>query len=332
MLLLVLLSTLAAITFATSQRAQAHEITPSIIDLTINESHIDIRIITEVEPMILGYDLSVIAQIGEGPEDGPYRSLRAESQEVLLEQLKKAWPRMTADMTLLADGERLELELGEVSFFDPGDVTLPREAAVNVRAEFDGRNPIVQFGWDMRLGYMVLRQTGVDEENAFAGIIPLGDLSPELRGSGNASDTALETFINYIIVGFDHIVPKGLDHILFVLGLFFFSLNWRPLLWQVTTFTVAHTITLALASLQIVNLPAAIVEPLIAASIVYIAIENIFGKGETNTQRLVIIFFFGLLHGLGFASVLSDFGLNPAQFVAGLIGFNIGVRGAQLLL
>ena len=325
-----ILSTLTILSFGISNSAFAHTISPAIVDIEIGEDQIDVRIIGSLEPMILGYDLSERIEIGDEPEDQPYRELRAQSEEVLKQALADAWEDMTADMTLTADGERLNLELGEIIVVDPGDLELPREAAVNASAKFTANNPRVQFGWDQRLGYMVLRQQGVDEESAFAGFIPLGDLSPELTGAGNADETAVQTFVNYIFVGFDHIVPKGLDHILFVLGLFFFSLNFRPLLWQVTTFTVAHTITLALASLQIVNLPGSIVEPLIAASIVYVAIENIFGNGETNGRRLVIIFVFGLLHGLGFASVLSDFGLNPAQFLAGLIGFNIGVEFGQL--
>ena len=323
-----ILSTLLVVFCVFGIAAKAHDLSPAIVDLEIKEDTIELRIIGSIEPMILGYDLSERIEIGDGPEDGPYRDLRAQPEEVFLEELKKAWPDMTADMTLLVNGEELELELGEVITIDPGDLELPREAAINATAKFDSPNPMVRFGWDMRMGYMVLRQLGAGEEG-FGGILPLGDMSPQLlRGSNNAS--ALETFVNYILVGFDHIVPKGLDHILFVLGLFFFSLKFRPLLWQVTTFTVAHTITLALASLQIVNLPASIVEPLIALSIVYVAIENIFGDGETRTRRLVIIFFFGLLHGLGFASVLSDFGLNPAQFISGLIGFNIGVEFGQL--
>ncbi|MFN3144234.1 MAG: HupE/UreJ family protein [Paracoccaceae bacterium] len=132
-----------------------------------------------------------------------------------------------------------------------------------------------------------------------------------------------------MLIGFDHIVPKGLDHILFVLGLFFFSLKLRPLLYQVSAFTVAHTVTLALAILGLVRVPAAIVEPLIAASIAWIAVENILFR-EMKPWRTAVVFGFGLLHGLGFASVLSDIGLNPARFVTGLIGFNVGVELGQI--
>ena len=135
--------------------------------------------------------------------------------------------------------------------------------------------------------------------------------------------------MSYIPVGFDHILPKGLDHILFVLGLFFLSTRWGPLLWQVSAFTLAHTVTLALGALGLVNIPGSIVEPLIAASIVYVAVENLFMRGLSK-WRPAIIFGFGLLHGLGFASVLGEFGLPEDQFIPALIGFNVGVELGQL--
>ena len=127
-------------------------------------------------------------------------------------------------------------------------------------------------------------------------------------------------------------MPQGLDHILFVLGLFFYALRWRPLLWQVTAFTAAHTCTLALATLGIVRIAPATVEPLIAASIVYVAVENVVagGRAQITPLRIAVVFGFGLLHGLGFASVLSEFGLGGAHFVASLISFNVGVELGQL--
>ena len=138
-----------------------------------------------------------------------------------------------------------------------------------------------------------------------------------------------EKFRLFLNAGIKHIIPKGLDHILFVLGLFFSSLVLGSLLWQVTAFTFAHTITLALAALGIVTAPGAIVEPLIALSIVWIAIENCVFK-ETNKWRPFIVFGFGLLHGLGFAAVLSDFGLPQGNLVPSLLAFNIGVEIGQL--
>ena len=101
----------------------------------------------------------------------------------------------------------------------------------------------------------------------------------------------------YIIVGFHHIVPEGVDHILFVLGLFLFSTRLGPLLWQISAFTVAHSIPLGLALYGVVRLPSAITEPLIAASIVFVAVENIFVK-DLKPWRYAVVFCFGLIHGL----------------------------------
>jgi hypothetical protein len=171
-------------------------------------------------------------------------------------------------------------------------------------------------------------------DDAYTAILEGGALSVALPREGFATEGGLPVFGRFIVSGFEHIVPKGLDHILFVLGLFFFSLRMGPLLGQVTAFTLAHTITLALASLKIVSIPANIVEPLIAASIVYVAVENIFGSkdggGKIGLIRIAVVFGFGLLHGLGFASVLSDVGLPEGRFVISLIGFNIGVELGQL--
>ncbi len=140
-----------------------------------------------------------------------------------------------------------------------------------------------------------------------------------------------EKFLLFIKAGIEHIIPKGLDHILFVLGIFFSSLILGSLLWQVTAFTLAHTITLALAALGFVQIPGALVEPLIALSIVWVAVENCLFK-QTNKWRPLIVFGFGLLHGLGFATVLSQYGLPKGNLVPSLLAFNIGVELGQLLV
>ena len=140
-----------------------------------------------------------------------------------------------------------------------------------------------------------------------------------------------QTVASYIVLGFEHILPKGVDHILFILGLFLFSTAIKPLLWQVTMFTIAHTITLGLAMNGIISLPSSIVEPLIALSIAYVGVENIFAK-SLHKSRLMLVFAFGLLHGLGFASVLADFGLPDYAFGIALISFNVGVEIGQLTI
>lgn len=135
--------------------------------------------------------------------------------------------------------------------------------------------------------------------------------------------------LTWIAVGFQHIVPKGLDHILFILGLFFLAGGWRKLLLQITGFTVAHSLTLGLSMYGIVSVPAAVVEPLIALSIVYVAVDNLYAS-KLARWRILVVCGFGLLHGLGFAAVLSEIGLPQEQFLLGLALFNVGVELGQI--
>ena len=141
--------------------------------------------------------------------------------------------------------------------------------------------------------------------------------------------TRLQVSGQYLQLGYTHILPKGLDHILFVLGIFLLSPRLKLILLQVTAFTVAHTITLGLTIYGVFALPPSIVEPLIALSIAYVAIENLVTR-ELQPWRIVLVFGFGLLHGMGFAGVLSELGLPRSELVTALLTFNLGVEGGQL--
>ena len=141
--------------------------------------------------------------------------------------------------------------------------------------------------------------------------------------------TRTEIARQYVWLGYTHILPKGLDHILFVLGIFLLSPRLKPMLAQVTAFTVAHSITLGLSIYGLLSLPSRLVEPLIALSIAYVAIENLVTR-ELKTWRLALVFMFGLLHGMGFAGVLRELGLPRDQFLTALLTFNLGVEGGQL--
>ncbi|WP_245882876.1 HupE/UreJ family protein [Hymenobacter chitinivorans] len=133
----------------------------------------------------------------------------------------------------------------------------------------------------------------------------------------------------YLKLGYTHILPLGLDHILFVLSLYFLEPRLRAVLWQATAFTVAHSITLGMAMYGLISPPASIVEPVIALSILFVAIENIVAD-RLNPWRVAIVFGFGLIHGMGFASVLTGLGLPRAMFVESLISFNVGVELGQV--
>jgi hypothetical protein len=158
---------------------------------------------------------------------------------------------------------------------------------------------------------------------------PGGESWPIPLTGPRAAPGRLETFRRFVILGVTHILPWGLDHVLFVLGLALLSPRLGPLLAQVTAFTVAHTLTLALSSHGVVRLSPTIVEPLIALSIVYVAVENVVSP-KLRASRIVLVFAFGLLHGLGFAGVLGEIGLPEGQRLTALLAFNIGVEVGQL--
>lgn len=285
----------------------------------------DIRL--NLESFVAGIDMTAVSDTATAPEAATYDSLRAMEPAALEAKFTEFWPQMASQIQILADGQPVTPTLTSVTVGPLGDIEVTRASQLQFSAALPSGAKSVQVGWASGLGVLVLRQMGV--EAPYDGYLEAGAISEPITLDGGDQATGWETFVNYIPIGFDHIVPKGLDHILFVLGLFFLSSNMRPLLTQVSLFTLAHTITLALAALGYVVLPGSVVEPLIAASIVYVAVENIYMK-SLSRWRPFVVFGFGLLHGLGFASVLAEFGLPEGAFVPALIGFNVGVEVGQL--
>ncbi len=143
--------------------------------------------------------------------------------------------------------------------------------------------------------------------------------------------TTTQRFYQFIGIGFDHVIPLGWDHILFIVGMALSSLLWKRLFLLVTTFTLAHTLTLGLAMYGLVEIAPIIIEPLIAFSIAYVAIENLLTK-QSIKRKSIIVFIFGLIHGLGFASMLREFEMTPDSFLITLVGFNVGVELAQIVI
>lgn len=140
-----------------------------------------------------------------------------------------------------------------------------------------------------------------------------------------------QVFWKYTLIGFQHILPEGFDHILFITCVFLLNTNIKQIIAQASMFTVAHTITLGLAMYGVINPPPNIIEPLIAISIVFLAIENIYFK-QVKPWRLVMVFLFGMVHGMGFAGALSQLGMPQYAFATALISFNVGVELGQLTI
>jgi hypothetical protein len=211
-------------------------------------------------------------------------------------------------------------------------------------------------GQDQRAGKVVVRMRGMvshDEERITVqtglifGSYPLivrhgqnadviiwmngAAVSPPISLAQAPAESTIGVAMSGVLLGFSHIVPRGLDHVLFILGLFLLAPGIRALLVQVSVFTLAHTVTLAATTLGVLAPPTSLVEPLIALSIVFIALENVVST-NISRWRLGLVFVFGLLHGMGFAGVLTSMSLPQSGVITTLVSFNVGVELAQIAI
>ncbi len=188
----------------------------------------------------------------------------------------------------------------------------------------------VHWSGEQETELIVITEQGDDED--VVSTLPGGSLMLlKQEDSGKSVPVEKPVTGGWLQLGYSHVLPKGLDHLLFILGLFLMVPKWKPLLGQSLLFTLAHSVALALAVFGWVHLPAKPVEVLIAVSIAFIGIENLFTR-QIGRQRLILVFGFGLVHGLGFASVLADKvkSIPRAQLAGPLLGFNVGVELAQI--
>ena len=323
----LLMSSALVSLLALSGASQAHELRPAVADVTVTQSKLQVELRLTAETWLAGIDLAEVMYTDEAPQAEIYDQLRGLTDGELAELVRKEW-------SLLARGLLIEgagfLKLTSVNVIAEPNLELPRDTILMIQAGLPLGNGTVSLGWIAQNGGLVVRYG--DGNNAYAAFLEGGEMSAPLPRDGAVEESAAAVFWRFVVEGFEHIIPKGLDHILFVFGLFLFSLAWRPLLSQITAFTFAHTVTLGLATLSVISIPPAqlwLVEALIAISIAYVALENIL-RPKLGWWRIVVVFGFGLLHGLGFAAVLGDLGLVRGQFILSLIAFNVGVEFGQL--
>ncbi len=315
--------------FLASGPVRAHKVFPATATVTFDDAGgYGIEVKTNIE--------ALIAEIGPTHEDtetspsaNKYKALRALSANSLEVRFAAFSPRWLEGIRVAFDGKRVRLRVELLKIPPTGDTGLARISVIRLTGVVPTGAKTFAWTYDKSHGSSILRliHAGTGEmttawlkDGKPSAAIPLADMVPK---------TLFENFIEYTMLGYTHILPLGLDHILFVLGLYLLSSRMRPLLVQVTSFTIAHTVTLALGLYGVMQVSPAIVEPLIAVSIVYVAVENILTPRLT-AWRPFVVFGFGLLHGLGFAGVLREIGLPPNDFLSGLVSFNIGVELGQL--
>lgn len=323
---IMLRSFLALLLFAGA--AAAHEIRPAVATLSLGpEGRYEIALVVNIEAVVAGIG-SEHRDTDESPNAREYNRLRALPPERLRAEFERNAARYLDGITIEFDGNRARPAVAGIDIPPVGDVKLSRQTTVRLVGAPPPGAKTLTFAYAARFGDCVLRVR--EGERIDAVWLKNGQRSaPYVAGRGFDKRTLADIVLDYMVLGFTHILPKGLDHILFVLGLFLLSTRMAPLLIQVTAFTVAHTLTLALSVYGVVSLPPSVVEPLISASIAYVAIENILTP-QLKPWRAFVVFGFGLLHGLGFAGVLQEVGLPRAQFVPALVSFNVGVELGQL--
>lgn len=308
---------------------------PALVEINTHiNGKVEIEIRASIEALLTGINAQY-KNTRDAPTADEYDVLRAMSPNELQNQFAAFHQNMLDSLFLKTEAGKIPLSIGSISIPEPGYTKVPRISIIKLSGQILPSTQVLQWYYPARFGDNAVRVRQIDEANdqwhwsewQWLRKDQVSELFSLKEVFAKRSLTAV--IGSYIAVGFEHIIPKGADHLLFILGIFLLSVRLKPLLWQVTMFTLAHTITLGLSMNGIISLPANIVEPLIALSIAYIGIENIVHK-SLHKSRLALVFLFGLLHGLGFAGVLADFGMPDDDFATALISFNVGVELAQL--
>ncbi len=315
--------------WVTPSATHAHEIRPAVVTVTTAPlGGYDVVVALNVEALLAGIGPQH-RDTNDAAETATYNLLRTLGPDDLRAKFSAFAPRWLEGIRLEFDGERVPLDLADTSIPIVGDTALARISKVRVSGTLPSPAKLMRWTYAAEFGSSVVRLQRPGLEPLELGWLKDGQSSGSIDLQTEVAKGKLQKFLQYAAVGFVHILPQGLDHILFVVGLYLLGASWRPLLAQVTAFTVAHSITLALGLYGVVAVSPAIVEPLIALSIVYVAVENIL-TSKLHFWRPFVVFGFGLLHGLGFAGVLQEIDLPRTDYVVGLIGFNVGVELGQL--
>ena len=313
---------------------KADVVKPALIEISFFEDKkVEVVIDLSLEAVMTGIGTQ-FKNTTDSPNSEQYDELRALEPAVLRERFKDFESEFLNSIGLNVNTQEQVLTLSDVNIDIIGYKKRPRKTLLTYTVQLSQWPQ--SFSWqyakiygDSALRYQMYQKDEYNwhewhwlRDGASSGVIDINHPEP-------IDDVT--RLIQFTSIGFDHVIPKGWDHILFIVGMALSSLLWRRLLLLVSAFTLAHTITLGLAMYGVVEISAKIIEPLIALSIAYIAIENL-SKHQHLKRKTIAVFLFGLIHGLGFASMLKSFEMATENFLVTLIGFNIGVEIAQLAI
>ena len=310
----------------------SHEIKPSIADFTYDEKYLDFKIRLNAELILSNIDASTVSNTDSSSLSEIYDKFRILSKKDLEEMFQNSWSEISSNIDIKINNETKKINLIKTEVEDIKNFEISRDTHVYFRVLLDENSEQFTFRWVKNYGPIILRENNNNksEDELVTEYLQSGIESSQFSFKENNFSKTFNSFAKFFVLGIQHIIPKGLDHILFIFGLFLFSSSLKKLISQITIFTIAHSITLIFVSLSLMRINPQIVEPIIALSIVYIGLENIFKKYIKEYLRYVVILFFGLLHGLGFALVLSDIGYKSSDLFVNLISFNLGIEVAQI--
>ena len=310
--------------------ASAHEMRPAIATLTVSDQGLlSVALETNLEAWLAGVN-PTLSDTDDSPNAAQYDALRAmdadDLQAVFLPRMREFADRIHIEV----EGVSIAMTVTLHEVIMESDPELPRLSVVRLVGGLPDQAQAFRYRVDEQLPNTAVRFLRAEQEPQVA-FVKHAETSPQFSLDGSVTRSVAAIVWDYVELGFTHILPRGIDHIVFILGLTLMSKRLVDLVIQVTAFTVAHSVTLALGLYGVLNLSPAIVEPLIAASIVYIAVENCWHQ-RVGLSRAFVVFVFGLLHGMGFAGVLTELGLPERDFVVGLLSFNLGVELGQLAI
>ncbi len=317
--------------------ASADIVKPALVEISVfSDARVTIEIRTSIEALLTGIN-GRYRNTQEAPNADTYDALRELEASDLRQQFVTFHAELLDGVELVVDGASIPLEIDKINIAPPGYIKVPRTSVIHLVGVIPKESISLRWYYPLRFGDQAVRVRQVNEEAGeyhWSGHQWIEDDRPSEPFSLTqvfTKPTFWSVSFLYLSAGFLHIVPKGLDHILFILGIFLMSTRLRPLVLQVTMFTIAHSLTLSFSVFGLIHLPQQVVEPLIALSIGYVAFENL-ASDRLSGFRLPMIFVFGLLHGLGFASILTEFGLPADLYLAALLWFNVGVEFGQVAL
>ncbi len=320
-----------------AQYSTADIVKPALVEISVYaEGHYRVELRASIEAMMSGIN-SKFKNTQDAPNSNYYDELRVLQPAQLKQKFILFEPELYKEIQLKFDNLPIDFEVTSIQIPEPGYTKVPRTSIIIFEGKISKQAKQLSWYYPARFSDNAVRVRQIDEVNEkwhWSRWQWLRNDQPSKPFSLEAifSEPSLfEVVSEYTVAGFDHIIPKGLDHILFILGIFLLSTRLKTLAMQATMFTLAHSITLSLSMFNVISLPASIVEPLIALSIAYLGIENIFAH-KLKSSRLALVFGFGLLHGMGFASVLAEFGMPESAYATALISFNLGVELGQLAI